>query len=367
MDVLLLGGTGSIGKALVDVMMNGDYEIYVTSRLQRTSPASNIHYITGNAHNVSFLTDVLQRKYDAVVDFMIYTPEEFQERLNLLLNNTGQYLFLSSSTVYAKSEQPITEESPRLLDVCADQNLLNSDFYPIKKAKEEDILKNSGRNNWTIIRPYISYNDERLQLGVFEKEIWLWRALNGRSIPLPQDVAAKTTTMTYSKDVAKMIQLTIGNTKSCREVYHLTGNQHMTWKEILSIYCKVLESERGIKPEVYMPENYFGIAETIGNYNSFRYDRIYDRIFDNSKIKQLCGDSYQFTPVQDGLEQCLKRFLQTPRFKSVNVKLEAYLNRMVGEKTSLSEFSTGKQKVFYMGYYRFPGVMKNLARLHKIS
>ncbi|MEO2263754.1 hypothetical protein [Dorea sp. YH-dor228] len=56
----------------------------------------------------------------------------------------------------------MTEESPRLLDVCRDADYLKTEEYALKKAKEEDFLKQKGKN-WTIVRPSITYNSERLR------------------------------------------------------------------------------------------------------------------------------------------------------------------------------------------------------------
>ena len=83
---------------------------------------------------------------------------------------------------YANENGRITEKSKRLLDVCTDEEYLKTDEYALTKVRQENILLSSGKKNWTIIRPYITYNVERLQLGVYEKENWLYRALHGRSI-----------------------------------------------------------------------------------------------------------------------------------------------------------------------------------------
>lgn len=45
------------------------------------------------------------------------------------------------------------------------------------KARQEDILYQSGFSNYTIVRPSVTYNTYRLQLGALEKENWLYRAL----------------------------------------------------------------------------------------------------------------------------------------------------------------------------------------------
>lgn len=171
-------------------------EIYVTSRKQMTS-RDNLHYIQGNAKDPDFFVSLLNRKYDVIIDFMVYGTDELERRLPELLSHTDQYCFFSSSRVYAESRQPITEESPRLLDVCTDQEYLHTDEYALAKAREEDLLRKSKEKNWTIIRPYITYNDYRLQLGVYEKENWLYRALQGRTIVLPKDIADRKTSLTF--------------------------------------------------------------------------------------------------------------------------------------------------------------------------
>ena len=63
-----------------------------------------------------------------------------------------------------------------------DEEYLNTDEYALSKARQENILHEAGCNNWTIISPYITFSETRLQLGVLEKEDWLWRAINGYSI-----------------------------------------------------------------------------------------------------------------------------------------------------------------------------------------
>lgn len=180
LKILLLGGTGAMGVHLSKILNNQGEDVYVTTRRERKG--MGITYIQGNAHENAFLSDILQKyHFDVLIDFMIYNTSEFADRVDLLLSSVGQYIFLSSSRVYADSQTPITENSPRLLDVYKEEEYLKTDKYALSKARQEDILHRSGKNNWTVIRPYITYSEIRLQLGVLEKELWLYRALNGRT------------------------------------------------------------------------------------------------------------------------------------------------------------------------------------------
>ena len=150
---------------------------------------ADIKYIQGNAKQIDFLEDLLsKRSWDCIVDFMVHTESNLKVLLPKILNNTKQYIFISSARVYSQSEIPITEDTPRLLDVSTDKEYLKTNEYALAKAREENLLFNSGKKNFTIIRPSITYNTHRLQLGVLEKENWLYRALQGRGIVFSEDL-----------------------------------------------------------------------------------------------------------------------------------------------------------------------------------
>ena len=53
----------------------------------------------------------------------------------------------------------------------------------------------------------LPYYNNRLQLGIFEKEIWLQRALDGKKIVFSRNIASKYTTLTYGYDVARQYKL----------------------------------------------------------------------------------------------------------------------------------------------------------------
>lgn len=359
MHVLVLGGTGAMGEPLVRMLAERGDEVYVTSRRKREDNG-NVHYIQGDAHDLSFIKQELSKNYDAIVDFMIYSTDDFRDRSKLYLQSTEQYMFLSSARVYAESKEPITENSPRLLDVCKDEEYLKTDEYALAKARSENILFDSDGGNWTIIRPYITYNVERLQLGAIEKDVWLYRALNSRSVPLPQDVAKHQTTMTYGGDVAQAIGTLVGNKRAYGEVFNLTGMQHMKWSDVWKIYSKVLQEYTGIKSKLYQPDDSSGIWKVMGNEYQVRYDRMFDRTFDNSKLLSICPD-LNFVTMEEGLTMCLHNFIEKPTWNSIfGCGAEAYLNRQTGEKMKLSELGSIATKLRYLGYRWMPGIVNIL-------
>ena len=358
MKILIFGGTGAMGTPIVRILAEKNCQVFVTTRKSRNSDNQNIKYIMGDAHDLGFVQHILkQQRYDAIVDFMVYWPSEFKERAELFLESTAHYLFLSSSRVYAHSEKSLTEDSPRLLDVCEDAIYLATDEYALAKAREENVLFESKNKNWTIIRPYITYNTERLQLGTLEKDIWLRRALQLQSIPLPKDIANRRTTMTHGDDVAKAMTCLIGNMRAMGEAVHLTGTESMSWQEVLYIYLDVIERKTDHKAKIFMPDDSREIAEIMNNNYQIKYDRLYDRVFDNSKMLSLCGSNLQITPMKTGLTKCLEEFVRNPNWH-IDARSDALFDRCIGEGTELIEFEGVKQKLKYLGWRYAPNLMK---------
>lgn len=345
MKVLVLGGTGAMGVHLVQMLSNNGIETVVTSRKVQSSD-KNIHYIQGNARDMEFLLTVLKERWDAIVDFMVYSTSEFEDRIEILLSATTQYVYLSSARVYADSEQPITEDSPRLLDVSQDKDFLSTDEYSLTKARQEDILRNSGRNNWTIIRPYITYSENRLQLGVLEKEEWLYRALKGRSIVFSEEMCSKITTLTYGLDVAKGIMSMIGNVNSIGKAFHITAEKSYTWVYVLDIYLDVLQKHLGYRPKVLL-QNFEIFHKIHPAIYQIKYDRFFNRQFDNSNIAKLTNIK-GFKSIEEGLRNCLEEFLKNPVFNTIDFYKEALKDRQANEFTSLKETRGFKKRMRYL-------------------
>ena len=348
MKILLLGGTGVIGRYLSDRYLKKGVDVYVTSRSIHSNQGT-LHYLHGNAKDNSFLSQVCGlMAWDAIVDFMSYKTQEFEQRASLLLQSTKQYVFISTARVYGNLEHPIKESSPRLLDCCEDRTYLATDEYALTKARQENLLIKSGKNNYTIIRPCITYGPERMQLGVFEKESWLYRILKGRTVVFCNEIAERITTMTIGEDICKLLYSIIGNEKSIGETIHLTSDYHRTWKEIWAIYSNYLEKEHNLHPKLkIVPLSEFLTLRSSELKYQVIYDRVYNRDYNINKELKFCN-SPNFTPPEKGLPNCLEEFLKDPIFKRINWKSEAKQDRLTNERTPLNEISGFKNKIKYL-------------------
>lgn len=350
MKILLLGGTGAMGVHLADILASKKQKVAVTTRSKRASNEF-IEYIQGDAKESGFLETLLNSKWDVIVDFMVYKEDEFQQRVKKLLNATSQYIFLSSSRVYDNSEEFIKETTTRLLDTCKDEEYLSTSEYALSKARQEDILRASGKPNWTIVRPYITYSEIRLQLGTLEKENWLYRALHGRTIVFSEDIKNHFTTLTYGFDVAKAMIALMGESKSLGEAYHITSDSSYKWEELLEVYLDVIEEATEKRPKVLFQNMDDFSAWNHGKYQII-YDRLFDRKFDNTKINDFISID-EFIDAKDGLKKCLQEFIQNPKFNAIGWRNEAKKDRLTKEFTPLSEISGIKQKIKYILFRYF--------------
>lgn len=349
MDVLILGGTGAMGNHVSELLKAKGYNIFITSRSKRENNG-NVSYLQGNAKELVFIRELCQKNWDAIIDFMVYSVDELNERINMILQSTEQYIFISSARVYADSPI-IKEDSPRLLDVCCDKEYIDSNEYAIAKAKEENVLFNSEYKNWTIVRPSLTYAENRLQLGVYEKENWLYRALHGRSIVFSNDLMDRYYTLSYGKDVADGIAQLVGKKEAIGQTFHIVIKESFQWKDILNIYLDVLEDRIGQRPNVVLSEKCTNLKLPYAKYQVL-YGRYFNRHFDNEKINKLVDTSEWLLPTE-GLEMCLNSFLDNPSFLDIDWHKEALIDKAAGEWTPLREIPGKKEKIRYLKWRIF--------------
>ncbi len=295
--ILLLGGTGALGEYLVDELVKTDHTVHITSRSPHKD-FKNIHYLHGNAKEDAFLDDVLKESYDCVVDFMIWPTETFKKKIDQIAAKTGHYMYLSSYRAYADADmKPLAEDSPLLVDVCTDKEYLKTDEYALAKGREERVLKDSSYDNWTIVRPAVTFSKARFQIGTLEASSIIPRAIKKRPLLLPREMVTKRAAVSWAGDVGRMMAFLLGNDKAKREVFNVATAESHTWGEIAAYYHELIGTD------VVLGDLDSYIKVVRGQYQ-VRYDRMLNRIVDNSKILNLMGlSNADLTPIKDALKK----------------------------------------------------------------
>ena len=365
MKILILGGTGAMGEELVPLLSeNPDNVVIITSRRKRET-SGNIHYIQGNAMSLEFISDILKKDtYDVIVDFMLYSVEEFSERYELLLRSCQQYLFFSSSRVYAETKGLISEDSPRLLDISTDKQFLADGEYSLTKAKQENILARSVLKNWVIIRPYKTYNKNRLQLGVMEKEDWIYRAIADKIVVTLGDIEKLHTSLTSAKDTARILYKIIGDTSLNGETVQIANPENIKWGGVIEIYSACVEKKYGHKMKIYALKDTSDMELLLGNRYRIKYDGLVDRKFDDSKVRKIMGSGFTWTPTKEGITECVESYMEKVGHKRMirSYKIEGAYDRLTGEMEPIRNMHGFKNFVGYWTYRAF-----SVQAIHKVK
>ena len=144
--LLILGGTRFLGPALVDAALAKGWSVTLFNRgksnpgLFKDVPLEEIH---GDRNVADDLKKLAGRKWDAVVDTSGYFPRQVRAATAILAGNVGQYVFISSISVYASpmkagmdETSPIARLAPGT-DVDAINDISEGNYGPLKLLCEE--------------------------------------------------------------------------------------------------------------------------------------------------------------------------------------------------------------------------------------
>ena len=296
--VLLIAGGGTLGTYTAKELLNKGCAVDVICLEDYTSNNPKLCYHKAKA-DLNYLTEFLKDKYyDGIVNFIhYYFPEMYKPVHKLLTSKTDQLIFLSSYRVYAESKQPLTEEAPFLADVVEDEEFLKSEDYAVPKAICEKFLREeSGTENWTVVRPVISFSDKRLDLVTVSGHEIIDAARSGKTVILPEAAKNLTAGLDWAGNSGKLIANLLFKKECLGEAYTVSSGQNLTWGEVADIYTRLTGVNfRWADTEEYVSTGHGG--------NGLFYDRLYDRAVDNTKILKATGlKKEDFTSIEDGIK-----------------------------------------------------------------
>ncbi|MHC4769504.1 MAG: twin-arginine translocation signal domain-containing protein, partial [Planctomycetota bacterium] len=121
LSLLFLGGTGFLGPATVEWALARGHTVTLFNR-GKTNPDlfPDVEKLQGDRHEPGAL-DVLEgRTWDAVIDTSAYVPAHVEASAGLLAPNVGQYVLLSSVSVYADHGVPYADETAAVIELTDD-------------------------------------------------------------------------------------------------------------------------------------------------------------------------------------------------------------------------------------------------------
>ena len=324
MKVLLIGGTGILSTDIVKQSLKKGYEVYILNRGNRNNDIdSRVKVIIGDIRNVEQIREKIKREhFDVVIDFLSFNKEQLRNTLSLFENKCDQFIFISSATVYRKTEkgERITEKT----------ELINEDWeYAQGKIECEEFLKENYKGKgqcYTIVRPYVTYSERRIPFAIIPSKHWTLanRILLGKPILLWNGGKA-ICTLTQTKDFAIGIVGLFKNEKAYQEDFHITTDHTLTWKEALEDIGKALGKEPIIAD---VPSEF--IAKYLPECKGVLYgDKGLDRIFDNRKIKSVVPEFNASTKFEDGIKETINYYKENTAMQGIDYQWDAKIDGII--------------------------------------
>lgn len=294
--VLFIGGTGIISSACTPLALEKGLDLYLLNRGQSSRPVPDgAKIIHADIRNPQSVRDALgDHHFDAVVDWIAFTPEQIETDLDLFRGRTGQFLFISSASVYQKppSSLPITEST-----------LPANPFWKYSRDKiacEERLIRAYREEGFpmTIVRPSHTY-DERL-LPMQGGYTVIDRMRKGQKVIVHGD-GSSLWVMTHHRDFAKGFVGLLGNHRTLGETFHITSDETVTWDQIHEIFAAAAGTEAKV---VHVPSDTLAAFEGMGG-DGLLGDKAHSVIFDNSKIKRFVPDFAATIPLSWGAQEVM--------------------------------------------------------------
>ena len=91
-----------------------------------------------------------------------------------------------------------------------------------------------------------------------------------------------------------------------------------------------------------------------GGYNT-KYDRLYNRSFDSSKVDEMLNKTTVYTPIKLGISHCLQNFItKEEKFLPINPQFEAYQDILTNELLKKQDFSSSEEYNNYIKHRKTP-------------
>lgn len=301
--VLLIAGGGTLGTHTANELLRLGCRVDVLCPEEKHSEVTALRYIRHYATQEVLSSLFSQNHYHGIVNFLHYpTVEEYQKVHPFLMQHTDHLIFLSSYRVYADAQHPITEAAPRLHEVYAGvEALMQKDTYGIAKCRCEDYLRGACRGqNWTIVRPVISFSHRRFDILLNTGDEVLRCAAAHRPMLLPLSAKNKKAGLDWAGNSGKLIAHLLFRPAAMGEAFTIYSGHGMTWGEVVEAYHKVC----GLEVAWVSDEEYLGSTEEIKEKSEIMwyYDRLFERDIDCSKVLRVTGlRQADFATVEEGI------------------------------------------------------------------
>jgi nucleoside-diphosphate-sugar epimerase len=285
---------------------------------------------------------IARRSWDVVVDFVAFMPQDIERDLRLFEGHVGQYVFISSASVYQRPVRHylVTESTP----------LANPhwDYSRAKIACEERLMRAHRETGFpvTIIRPSLTYGNTQIPLAInsWQRSFTVVdRMRKGLPVIVPGD-GTSLWTLTHNSDFAKGLLGLLGNPQAIGHAFHITSDEVLSWNQC---YQAVAEAAGVGTPSLVHIASDFIIACLPEEEGNLLGDKATSVVMDNTKLKRFVPDFVATVPFRCGIERTLAWFDADPARQCIDAEANAKWDRLIeayqqGQREAMRRFGRGE-------------------------
>jgi len=325
MRVLFIGGTGIISTASTRLAAERGIDLTLLTRGQHASDLpEGVHTLTADIDDPLAVALALgNAEFDAVVDWIAFTPAHVERDLELFRGRTRQYIFISSASAYQKppGHYLITESTP-----------LGNPYWQYSRDKiacEEFLVKAWREEGFpiTIVRPSLTYGETQIPLAVnsWPKSYTIVdRMRRGKKVIVPGD-GTSLWVITHNSDFAKGLVGLLGHRQAIGNAFHITTDEVMCWDQFYRIAAEAAGAEAQL---VHIQSDFMGACypEKLG---SLVGDKSVSVVFDNSKIKRFVAGYCATVPFSEGIRRTIAWFDADPARQQIDRDANARWDKLI--------------------------------------
>jgi nucleoside-diphosphate-sugar epimerase len=282
-----------------------------------------VHSLIADVHQSDQVRAALgEMKFDAVVDWVAYTPDHIERDLALFRGRVKQFIFISSASAYQKpaGHHVIRESIP----------LCNPYWqYSRDKIACEERLTRAWREEGfpaTIVRPSLTYGDANfpIALGGWGCFTLADRLRKGRPVIVHGDGSSLWVT-THAEDFARGFLGLVGNPKAIGDAFHITTDEVLTWNQVYETIADAL----GVKANIVHIASDLLVKISPELTGPLLGDKSWSVVFDNTKIKEFVPGFQAVIPFREGIRRTVAWFDADPTRRRVDPSINAELDRIL--------------------------------------
>jgi nucleoside-diphosphate-sugar epimerase len=260
-----------------------------------------------------------------VVQWIAFTPEDVVRDLRVFEGRVGQYVFISSASIY---------QTPPVHWLITESTPLSNPFWKYSRDKIdcEKLLAGQSRVPWTVVRPSHTYGPSQVPIGVgswAKPYTAIDRMRRGAPVIVPGD-GTSLWTITHNSDFARGFVGLLGREEAVGEAFHITSDEALSWGQIY----KAIADAAGVEARlVYIPTDAIGAADP-DSLPGLWGDKSHSVVFDNAKVRSLVPDFEATVPFAEGIRETVAWFDADPARRGIDEPSNALWDGLIAIYTS---------------------------------